>query len=56
MYKKEILYCEAGELLEEDAQRGCGYPLSGSFQGQVGWCSEQLDWVEPCLWQGVETR
>lgn len=28
------------------AQRGCGPPLSGCDQGQVGWGSEKSDLIE----------
>jgi len=35
-YKKEMLYCEGGEALEQVAQRSCGCPLPGNVQGQVG--------------------
>ena len=45
-YEEEILYCEGGEKLEQVAQRSCGCPLPGSYQGQVGWNFEQLDVVE----------
>ena len=33
----EVLYYESGEVLEQAAQRGCGCPMSGGVQGQVGW-------------------
>ena len=33
----EVLYQESGEVLEWDAQRGCGCPIPGGVQGQVGW-------------------
>ena len=33
----EVLYKESGEVLEQAAQRGCGYPDPGGVQGQVGW-------------------
>ena len=33
----EVLYCESGEVLERAAQRGCGCPVPGGVQGQVGW-------------------
>ena len=33
----EVLYYESGEVLEQAAQRGCGCPVPGSVQGQVGW-------------------
>jgi len=28
---------ESGEVLERAAQSGCGCPLAGGVQGQVGW-------------------
>jgi len=28
-------------VLEQVAQRGCGCPIPGGVQGQVGWGSEQ---------------
>ena len=28
---------EGGEALEQAAQRGCGCPVPGGVQGQVGW-------------------
>ena len=33
----EILHRESGEVLEQAAQRGCGCPVPGDVQGQVGW-------------------
>ena len=33
----EVLYYESGEVLEQAAQRGCGCPIPGGAQGQVGW-------------------
>ena len=33
----EVLYRESGEVLELAAQRGCGCPVPGGVQGQVGW-------------------
>jgi len=45
-YKKEILYYESGEGLDQVAQRSCGCPLPGSVQGQVGWGFEQPGLVE----------
>ena len=39
-------FSEGGEALEQVAQRGCGCPLPGSVQGQVGWGFEQPDLVE----------
>ena len=34
---EEVLYYESGEVLEQAAQRGCGCPVPGGVQGQVGW-------------------
>jgi len=33
----EVLHRESGEVLEQTAQRGCGCPVLGGVQGQVGW-------------------
>ena len=33
----EALYQESGEALAQAAQGGCGCPIPGGFQGQVGW-------------------
>ena len=35
----EVLYYEyeSGEVLARAAQRGCGCPIPGGVQGQVGW-------------------
>jgi len=52
----EILYRESGEVLEQAAQRGCGYSVPGGVQDEVGWgpgltrASSGGWW--PCLWQG----
>jgi len=43
--KKEILYCEGGEALEEIV-RSCGCLLPGSVQGQAGQGFEQPGLVE----------
>lgn len=33
---KEILHCEGGEALKQDAQRSCGWPVPRSVQvGEV---------------------
>jgi len=45
-YKEEILHSEGGEALAQVAQRGCGCPLPGRVQGQVGWGLEQPGLVE----------
>jgi len=34
---REVLYRGSGEVLEQAAQRGCGCPIPGGVQGQVGW-------------------
>ena len=46
------------EALEQVAQRGCGCPIPGSVQGQVGWGFEQPGLVEgvPAHGRGVGTR
>jgi len=31
------------KTIEQVAQRGCGYPIAGSVQVQVGWAFEQPD-------------
>jgi len=36
-------------VLKQASQRGCGCPVSGGVQGQVGWGPEQ-----PCLVLNVE--
>ena len=33
----EFLYYKSDEVLEQAAQRGCGCPIPGGVQGQVGW-------------------
>jgi len=55
-YKKEILYCEGGEALEQVAQRGGKCPSPGNVQGQAGWGSEKFDLVEdvPAHCRGIE--
>ena len=37
----EVLYYESGEVMEQDAHRGCGCPVPGGVQGQVGWIPGQ---------------
>ena len=34
---EERVYQESGEVLEQAAQRGCGYPIPGGVHSQVGW-------------------
>ena len=55
--KEEVLHCEGGEALAQVAQRGCGCPIPGSVQGQVGWGFEQAGLVEgvPAHGRGVGT-
>jgi len=36
-FQGEVPYQERGEVLEQAAQRGCGCPIPGGVQGQVGW-------------------
>jgi len=57
-YRKESVYCDDGEALEQVAKSICGCPLPGSVQGQVGWGFEQLGPVEgvPANGRGVRTR
>jgi len=57
-YKKEILYYEGCEALEQVVQRSCGCPLPGSVPGQVGRGFERPGVVEgvPALGRGVGTR
>ena len=38
---KEGRFRFSGEVLEQAAQRGCGCPVPGGAQGQVGWGSGQ---------------
>jgi len=33
----EIVDQDSGEVLAQAAQRGCGCPVPGGVQGQVGW-------------------
>ena len=56
--KEEVLRYEGGEALAQVAQRGCGCPIPGSVQGQVGWGFEQPGLVEgvPAHGRGVGTR
>ena len=39
----EIFHRKGGEVLEQTAQRGCGCPVPGGVQGQVGWGPRQPD-------------
>ncbi|GAB0204204.1 hypothetical protein GRJ2_002886000 [Grus japonensis] len=57
-YLEEILHYEGDEPLEQVAQRGCGSPIPGSVQGQVGWGFGQPGLVEgvPAHGRGVATR
>jgi len=36
-HQGEVLHCESGKVLEQAAQIGCGCPIPGDVQGQVGW-------------------
>ena len=56
--RKKFLHREGGEALEQVSQRGCGCPLPGSVQGQVGWGFEQPGLVEgvPAHGRGLGTR
>jgi len=36
-----MLNYENGEVLKQAVQRGCGCPVSGGVQGQVGWGPQQ---------------
>ena len=55
---KEGMFQLHGEALGQVAQRGCGCPIPGSVQGQVGWGFEQPGLVEgvPAHGSGVGTR
>ena len=57
-YKKEILYAEHGEALEQVAQRSCGLPLPVNIPGEAGWGFEQPDLVGgvPAHGRGLGTR
>ena len=33
----KVLCYESGEVLQQATQRGCGCPVPGGVQGQVGW-------------------
>ena len=35
-WQREILHRESSEVLEQAAQRGCGCPIPGDVQDQVG--------------------
>ena len=35
--QEEILYSEGSAALAQAAQKGCGCPVPGGVQGQVGW-------------------
>lgn len=38
-------FSESGEALAQAAQRGCGCPILGGVQGQVGWGCGQPELV-----------
>jgi len=44
--KKEIIYYEGAEALDQVTLRSCGCPLPGSVESQVGWDFEQPGLVE----------
>ena len=58
----EVLYRESGEVLAQAAQRGCGCPIPGGVQGQVGWGPGQhgpvpdLEVGGPACGSGVRTE
>ena len=35
--RREVLHRKSGEVLAQAAQRGCGCPILGGIQDQVGW-------------------
>ena len=49
---------ESGEVLQQAAQRGCGCPVPGGVQGQVGWGPGQPGLVNGevggSAWWGLE--
>jgi len=48
---------EGGDALAQAAQRGCGCPISGGFQGQAGWALGSLIWWgQPAHSRGVGTE
>ena len=55
LLQKKFFYNEDGETLAQVAQRGCGCPVPGTIQGQVGQGSEKPDLVEdvPAHGRGV---
>ncbi|GAB0186321.1 hypothetical protein GRJ2_001097400 [Grus japonensis] len=44
--RKKFFTVRVGEVLEQVAQKGCGCPIPGSVQGQVGWGFGQPGLVE----------
>jgi len=44
----EALYWESGEVLAQAAQRGCGCPIPGGVQGQLGWGPGKTGLVLAC--------
>lgn len=44
--RKRIFYYEGDETPKQVGQRGSGCPITGNFQGQAGWCSEQPDLLD----------
>jgi len=50
----EVLHTERGEVLAQAAQTGCGCPIPGGVQDQVGWGPVQdLEVGGPACKQGV---
>ena len=43
-------------MLQQVAWRGCGHPISGGIQGQVGWDPGQSDLVSENLAHGRDVR
>lgn len=54
-HKEEHFYNKAGETLEQVYQTSCGYPMTGSFQSQVGRGFEQPNLAEdvPARGRGI---
>ena len=57
-YWEEVFHTEGGDALEHFAQGGCGCPIPGGIQGQVGCGSGQLGLVVggPAHSREIETR
>ena len=39
----KFFHSDGGEVLEQVTQKGCGCPVPGSVQGQVGWVHKKSD-------------